>query len=170
MKLEVFILVMLIVATAYVFFEIRREKKRTRVLSAFIAGLIVQQLHRGVPYEDILNFVAHEFDADYWVDPAQRFFKRERNLFFSEPMGNGGFNMIFWDFFDMETNSGRIARLDDPQQRVAGYAKLSEFLRQRAAQMGGFLSQDLERQRLFEQTGTDELYNDLRFYNENKQQ
>jgi hypothetical protein len=110
-----------------VFVELCREQKRTRVLGSFIAGLVAYELDKDVPYEQLLFYISHEFEADFWSEPALRFLKRDRNLFHSEPMGNGGFNMLFWDFFDREKNLVDIARLSDPKQRIALYEKLQSF-------------------------------------------
>ncbi len=152
----------------YVGYELRREQRRTRMLSAFIAGLIARELDNGVDYDQLLFYISHEFGEDYWAEPARTFLKRERNLFHRENMGNGGFNMLFWDFFDREKNILDIAALPDVKHRVELLRKLSEFLKGREVQMLTFLRQDRDKELWWWRTGSDEFHDEMEMYKEMK--
>lgn len=156
------------IAVICLYVGLRREKRRTRVLGAFIAGLIVRELDREVPYEELLFYVTHEFEADFWAFPAKRFLKHDRNLFFSEPMGNGGFNLLFWDFFDREKSMFETAGLSDSKHVVAASERLADLLRSRAVQIVQSLRRDYQQERLWRNTGSDETYRDLRMHEENR--
>ena len=42
----------------YVGYELRREQRRTRILGAFIAGLIARELDNGVDYDQLLFYIS----------------------------------------------------------------------------------------------------------------
>ena len=83
-------------------------------------------------------------------------------------MGNGGFNMLFWDFFDREKNILDIAGLPDVKQRVELLRKLSEFLKGREVQMLTSLRQDRDKELCWWRTGSDEFYDEMEMYKEVK--
>lgn len=108
----------------YLFFEFQREKRRNRIMQSFIAGLVksasdyisktdmldissaedlVKPYAKNfpIPYAELLQNIACEFEKDFWVRPYWKWLKKDRNLFYEEKYANDGFNMIYWDLFDM---------------------------------------------------------------------
>jgi hypothetical protein len=83
-------------------YHLWRERTRVRVLTAFIAGLIVQHMDKGGSYADILADVKQQFELDYlWGDAWKSFMRLGyRYLFDEKAVGKDGFNMMYWDFFD----------------------------------------------------------------------
>lgn len=111
------LIVGLILSVVVLFLQIKRLSKQIRVLSAFIAGLSRystnsisnvldisshEELMGSLEYKKLLNSVEHEFQEDFWITPYEKFLKKDRHLFYEEKMGNGGFNMMYWDFFDKQ--------------------------------------------------------------------
>ncbi|MDD3896462.1 MAG: hypothetical protein PHU04_01265 [Candidatus Peribacteraceae bacterium] len=93
------LLIGLVVLNLYIFYELKQEKKRTRILGAFISGIIVH-LKKEKPYPDLLEDIANEFGEDFWIEPFKKWQKKDRLLFYNSRMGNGGFNMKYWDLHD----------------------------------------------------------------------
>ncbi len=111
-----YLLWIFIVANIYLFLSLRKEKKRLRVLTSFVGGLV--KFASKVPkmidetvqketnpgnvngYEIILKDISDSFEEDFWATPYDKFIKFDRNLFYEEKLRNGGFNMMFWDFYD----------------------------------------------------------------------
>lgn len=106
----------LVPVNLYLFLLIRKEKKRLRVLTSFIDGLInfVSKMpaitngiiHKDINpkdingYEIILKDISDSFERDFWATPYAEFVNSDRNLFWEEKLGNGGFNQTFLDFHD----------------------------------------------------------------------
>lgn len=106
----------LVAVNIYLFLSLRKEKKRLRVLTAFIDGLmkfaskvpamIDKVVHKEVNpkdvngYEIVLKDISDSFEQDFWATPYEKFVKSDRNLFWEEKLGNGGFNQMFLDFHD----------------------------------------------------------------------
>ena len=104
------------------------EKKRNRVLQAFMAGVIksisdyvsktdildaldddvhpakntigIYNTQLPIPYKEILQNIRHEFEKDFWTEPYWKWIRKDRNLFYEGKYANDGFNQIYWDFFD----------------------------------------------------------------------
>ena len=115
-------LFILTILVAYLLFEFQKEKRRNRVLQAFIAGTIrsiseyigtdhhdllssddlvkIYDKKLPIPYSDVLHNISKEFEKDFWSDPYRKWLKKDRNLFYKNKYANDGFNMIYWDFFD----------------------------------------------------------------------
>lgn len=101
-------------------YKIEKEKKRNRILQAFVAGTIrsisnynsktdeientedlPQQNSRfPIPYEHILTNIDWEFSKDFWIEPFQKWLKSDRNLFDDSKYNGDGFNFMYLDFFD----------------------------------------------------------------------
>ena len=106
----------LVAVNIYLFLSLRKEKKRLRVLTSFIGGLMrfVSKVPAMVDevvskevnprdvngYDIVLKDIADSFEQDFWATPYEKFVKSDRNLFWEEKLGNGGFNQMFLDFHD----------------------------------------------------------------------
>ena len=107
----------------YLLFELRKEKRRNRIMQSFMAGLIrgvsdyvsrtdthelstptdiakVYERKFPIPYNELLQSISREFQKDFWMNLYWKWIKKDRNLFYEEKYANDGFNMIYWDFFD----------------------------------------------------------------------
>jgi hypothetical protein len=121
------VLVVLTLATIYLLAEVQIEKKRNRVLQAFLAGVIksisdyvsetdvldalddidpakntigIYNKQLPIPYKELLQNIKREFEKDFWTQPYWKWIRKDRNLFYEGKYANDGFNMIYWDFFD----------------------------------------------------------------------
>jgi len=103
-----------------IIYELKREKRRNRILQSFIAGIIrsisdyksrtdditvddiaiMYSKKIPIPYENILANINHEFAKDFWIKPFGKWLKNDRNIFCDEKYADDGFNMIYWDFYD----------------------------------------------------------------------
>ncbi|MFA6119716.1 MAG: hypothetical protein WC688_07370 [Parachlamydiales bacterium] len=106
----------LLAVNVYLWISLKKEKKRLRVLTSFVSGLvryvskvpamIEEGMNKGVNirdvkgYDIVLKDIADSFELDFWATPYDKFIKSDRNLFYEEKMGNDGFNTIFLDFYD----------------------------------------------------------------------
>ena len=107
----------------YLLFDIRKEKRRNRILQSFTAGIIqsvsdyvsrtdildissaadiagVYDKKFPIPYDKVLQNINKEFEKDFWANPYWKWIKADRNLFYESKYANDGFNMIYWDLFD----------------------------------------------------------------------
>ena len=92
----------LVVLNLYILISLNKEKKRLRVITAFIAGLTKSIEDSGVEYKKILDNIVEQFNEDYWIEPHNEFIKSGRNLFWDDKLANGGFSMLYFDFFDKQ--------------------------------------------------------------------
>jgi len=91
----------LVAVNIYLFLSLRKEKKRLRVLTSFISGLIDLASHQIEGGRNaVLDYVTASFEEDFWATPYEKFVKSDRNLFWEQKLGNGGFNQVFLDFHD----------------------------------------------------------------------
>lgn len=116
-----FILIFLVFSTIYLFIQITREKRRNRILQAFIAGVFdsVQKSLYAIETHDnehkakeegyyehfrevILGSVAAYLHADLWQKPYRKWLERDKNLFRDEKYANGGFNLLYMDLYKHE--------------------------------------------------------------------
>jgi hypothetical protein len=115
------VLAVLILSTIYLFMQISKEKKRNRILQAFMSGIIdsVQKCIYAVDtfdkeedsieedyyeqcYYEILRSIGASVEADLWPKPLKKWLSKDRKLFFDKKYANGGFNRKYLDLFDME--------------------------------------------------------------------
>ena len=92
----------LVVLNLYILINLNNEKKRLRVMTAFVAGLTKSIEDSGVEYKKILDNIVEQFNEDYWIDAHNDFIKSERGLFWEDKLANGGFPMMYLDFFDKQ--------------------------------------------------------------------
>ena len=98
------ILLILSVVVFYLYLDLRKERKRTRILSHFISGIMLKiSKQREGLYKELLEEVQGQIEEDYWVVPLKKFVKKERNLFWQENLSNGGFNQVYLDLHDRIT-------------------------------------------------------------------
>lgn len=106
----------LVAVNIYLFLSLRKEKKRLRVLTSFVGGLIksaskvpamIDEVVRKEVnardvngYEMVLKDISDSFEQDFWATPYEKFVKSDRDLFWENKLGNGGFNQMFLDFHD----------------------------------------------------------------------
>ena len=117
-------LAVLVLSNVYLFMQISREKKRNRIIQAFVSGIIdcLQKHSCAIErhdhnekiaienYEDYFKHFYHEimrnikasFEADFWVKPFKKWLANDRNLFWDNRYANDGFNMKYLDLVDME--------------------------------------------------------------------
>ena len=104
----------------WVNYKLEKEKRRNRILAAFVAGVVRcisdyrSETDRISDAEDIperssrlpipLRYCSGEHilgvSKDFWVEPYEKWLKRDRNLFSDPKYGDDGFNFIYYDFFD----------------------------------------------------------------------
>lgn len=119
-------------------YKIEKEKKRNRILQAFIAGTIrsvsnyksktdeiddaddlpAQNSQLPIPYENILENIDWEFSKDFCIEPFKKWLKNDRNLFDDSKYKNDGFNFIYWDFFDKRLKEWFSKELMSPKNRA----------------------------------------------------
>jgi hypothetical protein len=119
-------------------YKIEKEKKRNRILQAFIAGTIrsvsnyksktdeiddaddlpAQTSQLPIPYENILENIDWEFSKDFWIEPFKKWLKHDRNLFDDSKYKNDGFNFIYWDFFDKRLKEWFSKELMPPKNKA----------------------------------------------------
>ncbi len=125
--------VALILSVVYLFLEHRREKRRNRILQAFVAGLIkstsdyisetdkfdiAEEIIKSndkkfpIPYNELLENINREFLKDFWTAPYWKWIKKDRNLFYENRYANDGFNMIYWDLVDKE-----LSEINEAQEK-----------------------------------------------------
>lgn len=113
----------LVVVNVYLFLSLRKEKKRLRVLTSFIGGIITfvsktpsmikesvtkeayskdEYLKDIKGYEILMKDIKDSFYRSASYEKIVRFIKSNRNLFGGEKMmmGDDGFNRFFLDFLD----------------------------------------------------------------------
>lgn len=112
----------LVVVNVYFFLSLKKEKKRLRVLTSFISGIITfvsktpsmikesvtkeayskeEYLKSVNGYEILMDDIQKSFEGETYENFI-KFVKSNRNLFGGEKMGKGnsGFNKFFLDFLD----------------------------------------------------------------------
>jgi len=108
-----------IVFSFYIFSHLVIEKKRNRILQAFIAGIIrsisdyysktdvhnseyIPRKNETLPisYGKMLDSIEYEFGKDFWAEPYQKWLKNDRSLFLDNKYANDGFVFIYYDLFD----------------------------------------------------------------------
>jgi hypothetical protein len=117
------LLLMIVVGILYIILELSQEKRRSRILQSFTAGIIrsvsdhisrtdIQNISSAadimevranefpIPYDKILQNISKEFEKDFWSQPYWKWIKDDRNLFYESRYANDGFNMMYWDLFD----------------------------------------------------------------------
>lgn len=119
-------------------YKIEKEKKRNRILQAFIAGTIrsvsnyksktdeiddaddlpAQNSQLPIPYENILENIDWEFSKDFWIEPFKKWLKHDRKLFDDSKYKNDGFNFIYWDFFDKRLKEWFSKELISPKNKA----------------------------------------------------
>jgi hypothetical protein len=109
----------LIAATIWLYFNIEKEKRRNRILQAHIAGIIRaisdykhslddnENLPESIktfplPYQNILAWVENELFKDLTIAGFDKWLKDDRNLFYDPKYGNAGFNWLYWNLFDKQ--------------------------------------------------------------------
>jgi len=112
--------IVLSICNVYLGIEIKKEKRRNRILQSFVAGIIksissyvsrtddvasesiinINNRMFPIPYTEILNNIDHEFSKDFWIEPYAEWIMNDRNLFYDDKYSNDGFNMMYWDFHD----------------------------------------------------------------------
>lgn len=96
MIIELMLLV-LILSNIIIFFTIKREKKKMRILSLFIAGIIYNKKIKN--YREVLDAISGQFEKDFCMKIFDDFIKNDRNLFYDKDLANNGFNRIYYDFY-----------------------------------------------------------------------
>lgn len=117
------ILVAIVMLLVYLLFEFQKERRRSRILQSFLAGLIksisdyvsrtdmsdissaaditkIYDREFPIPYSELLQNISREFQKDFWLKPYEKWITKDRNLFYEGKYANDGFNMIYWDYFD----------------------------------------------------------------------
>ena len=110
-------LVALFILVVLLFYRLRVQEVRLRVLMAFVAGLFdrvvkhgeaingisrdsARQLFKDSPeYQFVIDSIAAYFEEDYWSTPFKKFLLSRWNLFIENGMANGGFDHLHKDFF-----------------------------------------------------------------------
>ena len=99
------------------YFAFKIEQRRSRILQAFIAGIVrsvsdyssdTDEFYRAparadrllIPYRHILESVKYEFSKDFWAEPFDRWLRNDRLLFCDSTYGNDGFPAMYLDLFD----------------------------------------------------------------------
>lgn len=119
MNIDILLIILIILlATGFLWLhlKIEKEKKRNRILQAFVAGTIraisdyrsptdneeVPDHNRTIPipYENIMETIDCEFLKDFWMEPYQKWLMTDRNIFNDSKYADDGFNFIYYDFFD----------------------------------------------------------------------
>jgi len=100
--------------------RIEKEKKRNRIVQAFLAGVIraisdyksktdeigdeedlpEQNYRLPIPYEKLLESIDWEFSKDFPLEYLEKWLKHDRNLFDDSQYGNDGFNFMYLDLYD----------------------------------------------------------------------
>lgn len=113
-------LIVLITLTLFIgiiYYRLRIQEERLRVLMAFVAGLfersakhsqIINEKNEDTKlklfkdyagYKDTIHSIASYFEEDYWSTPFRKFLLSKWNLFVDNRLANGGFDQIYKDFF-----------------------------------------------------------------------
>ncbi len=106
------------------FYQLKCERRKVRILSAFVAGAIealgtsisaLENLGKCIDgknevheykasYKYVLEFVHHNLNKDFWSEPwgksYEKWLKKDRNLFYERSLANGGFNEMYQDLHD----------------------------------------------------------------------
>lgn len=120
------VLVVLVLSTIYLFIQISKEKKRNRILQAFISGIIesVQKCTYAIEtfdkekdsigkdyyehcYQEVLRSVSASIEADFWETPFRKWLTKDRLLFLDKKYANEGFNTKYLDLFDMKLSEAK---------------------------------------------------------------
>ena len=101
--LTTFFFTLMIIMVGFLLFEIRKEKRRNRILQSFTAGIIksvsdyvsktdmhdiataadlVKIYDKKFPilYNEILQNISKEFEKDFWTRPYWKWIQKGRNL------------------------------------------------------------------------------------------
>ena len=108
-----------IILSLVLFWQFRIERRRNRILQAFVAGIVrsisdyfsvndavepsevpEQNTKLPIPYKKVLESIEYEFQKDFWVEPYQKWLKDDRQIFADAKYANDGFNFIYYDLFD----------------------------------------------------------------------
>lgn len=115
------VVVFLVVFNIYVFFEIQREKKRNRILLAFIGALVecsqksISAIERAnnKNYEDVnsreylMDAIGAWLKSDFWDKPLRKWLAKDKALFYDDNYSNGFFNRMYQELHERlqrETN------------------------------------------------------------------
>ena len=109
--------IVVLIVLMWVLFLLYIERKRNRVLGAFVAGVVRKlgdvicaveriapesvELPQKQAYELILKGVLAEFQEDFWMKPYSKWLKRGGGLFHEDAYLNGGFPAMYSDLFDL---------------------------------------------------------------------
>ena len=110
------LLILLFILIGYLFYRLKIQEERMRVMIAFVAGLFATSVkHSQVinekqstdlelfkdsyAYKGIINSIACYFEEDYWSQPFKKFILSKWDLFVDNHLANGGFDQIYKDFF-----------------------------------------------------------------------
>lgn len=118
--IAIILLLVLLIWILWLNYKIEKEKKKNRILQAFVAGIIrsisnyksktddiegvgglpQQKSTLSIPYEDILTNIGWEFSKDFLMETYRRWLKAGRDLFDDSQYSGDGFNFMYLDFFD----------------------------------------------------------------------
>ncbi len=85
--------IVVLAITVFAFYgHFRREQRRLRILSHCIAALFAEATGGGrCTPEQLLASVHEQITQDYWVDPLDKFARRDALLFYEPYLSNGSF-------------------------------------------------------------------------------
>jgi len=139
--MNIIAIILLLVLLAWILclnYKIEKEKKRNRILQAFVAGIIrsisnykskTDDIERvgglpqsksslPIPYEDILTNIGSEFSKDFLIKTYRRWLKAGRNLYDDSQYSGDGFNFMYLDFFDKRYREWFSNELMPPKNRA----------------------------------------------------
>lgn len=103
------VLLLLVIFSIYMFLEIEREKKRNRILLAFVGALVecsqksISAIERASnkDYEDanshelLLDTIGAWLKSDFWDKPLKKWLAKDKTLFYDDNYANGFFNLMY---------------------------------------------------------------------------
>lgn len=115
----IFLIIINILFTKYLFNLLKIESRRNRILQSFIAWIIrsisdyysatdsidsdyIPEKNKKLPisYKKLLESIQWEFSKDFWINPYKKWIEKDRLIFNDDKYWNDWFNFMYLDFFD----------------------------------------------------------------------